>query len=163
METNPNTIFWPLLHNKIRRGMKNHTFGLVRRYSTGVMKPHQGWDFEAKKGTTFYAIASGKVEFVRHHGDYGLQLCHSFEFEEKTFYAFYAHLTSVYVKEGDQISGNQELGITGESGNAVGMAVADQHLHFEIRTKLAPRPSLQDRIDPTLIFGHCPLTVTIGG
>lgn len=163
MAVDYSTIFWPLLHNKIRRGIKNHTFGMVRRYATGALKPHQGWDFEAIVGTPFYAIGSGKVEFVRNRGDYGLQLCHSFQFNEKTLYAFYAHLGSVNVKEGDEVSGNQELGFTSNSGNARGLKKEDLHLHFEIRTKLTPGPALQDRMDPILVFGHCPFTFDISG
>ena len=156
-------IFWPLLHNKIRRGVKNHTFGMVRKYSTGVAKPHQGWDFEATIGTPFYAIGSGQVEFVRSMGDYGLQLCHSFEFNGEKLYAFYAHLERTYVRQGDSVSGNQELGTTGESGNAKGAPKADQHLHFEIRKVVSPRPSLLDRIDPIMVFGICPLQIGIAG
>lgn len=156
-------IFWPLLHNKIRRGVKNHTFGMVRKYKNGVAKPHQGWDFEATTGTPFYAIGSGKVQFVRSNGDYGLQLCHSFEFKGQILYAFYAHLERTYVHQGDSISGNQELGTTGETGNARGAPKADQHLHFEIRTTVTPRSSLLDRIDPSVVFGHCPLTIGVAG
>lgn len=163
MSVDYRTIFWPLLHNKIRRGVKNHTFGMVRKYKSGAAKPHQGWDFEAGTGTPFYAIASGKVEFVRSLGGYGLQLCYSFEFKDQTLYAFYAHLERCYVKQGDHISGNQELGTTGESGNAKGAPKADQHLHFEVRTTLTPRPSLMDRIDPVIVFGQCPLTIGAAG
>lgn len=163
MSVDYKTIFWPLMHNKIRRGIKNHTFGMVRKYKTGAAKPHQGWDFEAVIGTPFYSVGSGKVEFVRSAGDYGLQLCHSFEFNGQTYFAFYAHLERAYVKQGDLIMGNQELGTTGESGNAKGAPKPDQHLHFEIRTSATPRPSLLDRIDPILVFGQCPLLIGVSG
>ncbi len=136
---------------------------MVRRHKTGATKPHQGWDFEAATSAPFYAVGSGKVEFVRSHGDYGLQLCHSFDFKGQTPYAFYAHLERCYLKQGDQIYGNQELGTTGESGNARGAPKEDQHLHFEIRTTPTPRSSLLDRIDPVIVFGHCPLTIGVAG
>lgn len=157
------TIYWPLQSNVIRRRSVNNTFGLVRRYASGMPKPHQGWDFEAPVQTPVYSIAAGTVAFVRDRGDYGLQLSIAFDFEGQTLYAFYAHLFKVYVKEGDAVSGNQLVAASGDSGNAAGMVVADQHLHFEIRTAKQPRLGLQDRISPLKLFGQCPLLQPISG
>ena len=53
--------------------------------------------------------------------------------------------------------------MTGDSGNAQGMPVADQHLHFEIRTAAEPRSGLQDRVSPLVIFGSCPLNLGVSG
>ncbi|MCQ8896414.1 M23 family metallopeptidase [Limnobacter humi] len=157
------SLFWPLSLNKIRRGKINNTFGMVRKTATGQMRPHQGWDFEARIGTPFFAIAAGKVEFVVQRGDYGLQLCHSFSYAGQTLYAFYAHLSQVYVKTGDVIASNQLLGVTGDTGNAKSQALQDQHLHFEIRETAHPRLGLQDRIDPIQAFGFCPLNIGVAG
>jgi murein DD-endopeptidase MepM/ murein hydrolase activator NlpD len=100
---------------------------------------------------------------VRERGAYGLQLCISFDHDGETRYAFYAHLFKVYVKEGDLVVGNDLVAASGESGNAKGMPVADQHLHLEIRTALKPRSGLQDRISPLKVFGKCPLYQPIPG
>src|SRR5688572_10266712 len=100
-----NHVCWPLVYNIIRGRVENNTFGMVRRYADGRPKPHQGWDFEASPGTVTYAIAAGKVEFVKvNSGDYGTQICHSFSLGGKTLFAYYAHLSNVLVKDGDTIT-----------------------------------------------------------
>ena len=156
-------IYWPLQRNVIRGRSDRNTFGLVRRYETGAPKPHQGWDFEAPLQTPVYAVAAGEVAFVRNRGAYGLQLCIEFEVAGRTLFAFYAHLSKVHVSEGAQVSGNELVAASGESGNAAGMPAADQHVHFEIRTAKHPRSGLLDRISPLTVFGKCPLHEAIPG
>lgn len=156
-------IYWPLQRNVIRGRSDRNTFGLVRRYETGAPKPHQGWDFEAPLQTPVYAVAAGEVAFVRNRGAYGLQLCIEFEFAGRTLFAFYAHLSKVHVSEGAQVSGNELVAASGESGNAASMPAADQHVHFEIRTAKHPRSGLLDRISPLTVFGKCPLHEAIPG
>ena len=158
--TMKDVVVWPLLSNVIRRRLVNHTFGMVRNNKT---RPHQGWDFEAPIGEPAYAIAPGKVVLVNERGDYGLQICMSFELENATLYAFYAHMQKAYVHEGQRVEPNDFIGTCGESGNAKGMPKADQHLHFEIRTRPKPRLGLQDRISPVKVFGKCPLHTPIPG
>jgi murein DD-endopeptidase MepM/ murein hydrolase activator NlpD len=156
-------IFWPLQNNLIRRSSPSNTYGWVRKYANGTPKPHQGWDFTAALQTPVYAIATGQVEFVRERGDYGVQLCISFDFNGARLYAFYAHLgKNVLVSEGE-VAGNAPIAFSGDSGNARDMAVADQHLHLEIRTALNPRAQLQDRISPLAVFGKCPLHTPVPG
>ena len=157
------SITWPLPYNVIRRRSANNTYGEVRKRADGTPRPHQGWDFEATTSTPAYAIADGKVAFIRDRGDYGLQLCIAFTLEEKQYWAFYAHLAKVFVKEHDEVKRNQLICTTGESGNAKGMPVADQHLHFEIRTCAEPRMGLKDRASPLVVFGTCPLKFGVPG
>gem|GEM_PF-1763977 len=156
------SITWPLLKNIIRGKKNNNTFGMVRRYDNGRPKPHQGWDFEALVGTPTYAIADGKVEFVRKNfGDYGTQICLQFKFNEKIHYAFYAHLKSTSVSQGSKVNKGQQIGTTGNSGNAKGMKGKEQHLHFEIRTRSVCGRGLAGRISPLMIFGNCPLRSSV--
>lgn len=157
------SITWPLVSNVIRRRSVNNTFGMVRKRADGTPRPHQGWDFEATVQTPAYAIADGTVQFVRDRGDYGMQLCVAFQLDNRKLWAFYAHLFKIYVREGDSVKYNDLICLTGESGNAEGMPVADQHLHFEIRTVAEPRGGLLDRISPYQVFGHCPLNVAVPG
>jgi murein DD-endopeptidase MepM/ murein hydrolase activator NlpD len=152
------SITWPLPFNVIRRRSTNNTFGNVRKRADGTPRPHQGWDFEATLRTPAYAIADGAIEFIKDKGDYGLQLCMSFNLEGRQYWAFYAHLEKVFVCENNLIQRNQLICTTGESGNAQGMPAADQHLHLEIRTCKAPRRGLLDRVSPMVVFGYCPLT-----
>ena len=157
------TVTWPLAFNVIRgRAIKN-TFGMVRHRADGTPKPHQGWDFEAAISTPAYAISAGTVEFVRDNGDYGLQLCLAFELTGRTLYAFYAHLEKIYVEDGQTVALNDLVCKTGESGNAQGMPLIEQHLHFEIRTQASARSGLQDRLSPLVVFGKCPLLQGVPG
>lgn len=150
-------VAWPLKTNVIRGRKNSNTFGMVRRYSDGRKKPHQGWDFEAKVGTSAFAVADGTVAFVKNTGAYGLQICMSFSFKSKTYYAFYAHMQKLDVKTGDPVSKKQKLGTCGKSGNASGMAVSEEHLHFEIRTQRDCGLGLGGRVSPMTIYGKCPL------
>ena len=151
---------FPLAHNVIRRRVENHTFGLVRN---GGTRPHQGWDFEAKIGTPCFAIAAGAVVGIADRGDYGKQVTiRLFEARDgRTLWAFYAHLDRIDVTLGQDVAEGEQVGLTGESGNAAGMAVEDQHLHFEIRTVAAPGRGLSGRVSPLTVFGVCPLTTPV--
>lgn len=152
----------PLDTMRIRGGVINNAFGRVRRNRDGSTRPHQGWDLFAPTGTTIYAVADGRVEFVQttDTGDYGKQICISFQDpnseEPRTLYAFYAHLSQV-----DKLAGTVDegdvLGKTGTTGNARGMIGGNQHLHFEIRTVLRPGRGLVGRLDPAELFGPTPL------
>jgi murein DD-endopeptidase MepM/ murein hydrolase activator NlpD len=157
------SVTWPLAFNIIRRQSTHNTYGMVRTRSDGTPRPHQGWDFTAPLSTPAFAIAAGTVDDIVDRGDYGLQLTISFSFKDETLYAFYAHLSKVLVEEGASVQKNQLVCYTGESGNAKGMVVADQHLHFEIRTKLKPRLGLHDRVSPFHVFEKCPLNQGIAG
>lgn len=156
-------IDWPLDRNRIRRGLMNHTFGMVRRNADGTRRPHQGWDFEAVPGTPCYAIADGIIHSVRDWGAYGLQVTLGFDFDydddgdRDHLFAFYAHLSQADVQTGQAIRKGEKIGLTGNSGNARSMRGADQHLHFELRTEPAPGLGLGGRASPWTLFGVCPL------
>jgi len=157
------TIGWPLARNRIRRGMINHTFGMVRRNADGSKRPHQGWDFEAAAGTPCFAVADGTIEAVRSAGDYGKQVVlrfrHDFDGDgdADTLFAFYAHLSKIDVLQGQKVKRGDMIGLTGNTGNAVSMRGPDQHLHFELRSRALPGRGLDGRYSPMEIFGVCPL------
>lgn len=158
-----NAIAWPLRRNRIRRGMLNHTFGMVRRNVDGTRRAHQGWDFEAQDGTPCFAVAHGEIAHVRDGGDYGRQIVLRFRFDfdgdgdHDTLFAFYAHLSRIDVEPGQLVTRGQQIGLTGSSGNAAGMSGADKHLHFEVRSVALPGRGLAGRYSPMILFGHCPL------
>lgn len=156
-------IYWPLTQNKIRRGLKNHTFGYVRN---GGAKGHWGWDFFAKEGTPCFSIAQGKiVEIYGTQADksnFGLTVVLEFKLHGCITYAAYCHLMGASVKKGDPGDAGQMIGFTGNSGNAHTMKGDDEHLHFEIRTSARPLPGgVPKRIDPIGVFETCPLDQTI--
>src|ERR1035438_1629296 len=124
-------ITWPLFQNRIRRGELSNTFGTeVRRDEHGKPKPHQGGDFEARVGTAVFAVGAGQIAFVKNHGVYGLQLCHSVTFRGSTLYVFYALLQVVLVvwTRGTLVQFDQEIARTGNSGNAHGLRPEENHL-----------------------------------
>ena len=154
---------WPLLSNVIRRNSLSNTFGYVRHYANGTRKAHQGWDFTTEIGTICYAVGDGKVEFVADQGDYGVQLCMSFEAGGSTWYAFYAHLQRASKAAGDLVEMNDQIATAGISGNARRLPAADYHLHFEIRTRAVCGLGLVNRVSPLRVFGICPLNSPVAG
>ncbi len=154
-------IAWPLKNNRIRRGLVNHTFGMVRRNKDGSKRPHQGWDLVAVPGTPAYAISDGVVEYVRDSGAYGKQLCLAFQYSGKRYFAFYAHLQGVNVQKGDAVARGEHIALTGRSGNAGSLPLEDQHLHFEIRTVAYAGRGLTGRVSPLGIYGQCPLKTSV--
>ncbi len=146
----------PLDYMEIRRGLPNNGFGMVRN---GGARPHQGWDLWSPVGTPIFAVSDGIIESVRiNAGDYGTQICMSFENPDSSgtlLYAFYAHLSQVYVKDKDWVTEGQMIGLTGKTGNASGFtSIEDEHLHFEVRTEASPGRGLRGRIDPAKFFGY---------
>lgn len=156
-------ITWPVAKPRIRRGLVNHTFGMVRRNPDGSRRPHQGWDFEAKNGTPCFAIADGEIAVVRDIGAYGKQIILRFEFDHDadgdrdTLYAMYAHMSRIDVRQGQRVKRGEHIGLSGSTGNAAGMGPLDQHLHFEIRTMALPPSGLAGRYSPLAVFKTCPM------
>lgn len=143
----------------IIRGKKlNNAFGMVRKNKEGKTKAHQGWDIAAAPGTPVYAVATGVVEFVTGDvGDYGKQICLSFNHNGKTLYAFYAHLQEVTVIKGQFVGEGEDIGLAGRTGNAKNLPIRESHLHFEVRTTPKAGSGLHRRLDPSTILGVEPL------
>lgn len=151
-------LAWPLKQNRIRRDMRNHTFGMVRN---GGNRPHQGWDLYAVPGTTTYAIADGMIKYSDYRGLFGNLIILEFEHKGETRFAAYAHLKCRSVKEGDIVKRGQVIGQTGNTGNANSMTGEDQHLHFEIRTIEMPGLGLSGRKDPAKLYDRTPIGFTV--
>ena len=141
-------------------------FGMVRRNEDGTPRAHSGVDFAVDNGYRCYAVDSGEVVSIENNNTgYGKSLCvkldgvHTYRDvngERKTgvLYAFYAHLSKVYVQRGQRVTKGQVVSLTGSTGNAKGLTVAGRgaHLHFEIRTEPRPGLGLRGRIDPLQFF-----------
>jgi len=158
-------IQWPLRENRIRGSKVNHTFGMVRKYSNGNKKPHQGWDFHAIPKTLVFAVTDSEVIRVEERGAYGKQVTLRFKerYKGTQFFAFYAHLHYSYVKTGDIVKAGQLIAESGNSGNAKNMKGENQHLHFEIRLSGAQKigRGLQNRVSPFTLYGRCPFSTVI--
>lgn len=97
---------------------------------------HTGVDFVAPTGTSLKAVGAGTVVSAGWGGAYGNQVVIKLA---DGYYAQYAHLSSISVSAGQSVSGGQQIGLSGATGNVTG-----PHLHFEIRTT----PNYGADIDP---------------
>ena len=90
-------------------------------------KLHTGLDFKALIGTQIYAPANGVVVIARNYdpGGYGKMIVIAHNFGFKTLFA---HLSNVFIKEGDIISKGTLLGLSGNTGTSTG-----PHLHYEVK------------------------------
>ncbi len=123
----PNTavgrFMWPLPKGV---GTITSPFGNRRDPFSGRISFHSGVDVAAAGGTSVFAADSGTVAFAGWQGSYGnlVVIKHS-----GGYATFYAHLQSISVSTGSNVSKGQIIGRVGTTGNSTG-----NHLHFEVRT-----------------------------
>ncbi len=86
---------------------------------------HKGMDMAAPLGTPIHATADGVVIKAGWSSGYGrlITIRHEFGIETR-----YAHLSAIYVREGQRVSRGDKIGAMGSSGRSTG-----SHLHYEIR------------------------------
>jgi murein DD-endopeptidase MepM/ murein hydrolase activator NlpD len=98
-------------------------------------RAHSGLDWGGF-GMTVYSIADGEVVYasgaktheVGEWYGYGKVILIRHNINGKTMYSLYAHLSSIDIIEGAQVSAGQKIGLTGSTGYSSG-----PHLHFELR------------------------------
>ena len=114
-------------------------FGL--RWGTNGPTIHRGVDIVVPTGTPVYTMSSGDVRFAGTMTDFGLVVWVD---HEGAILTIYAHLSELLVVEGQHITKDEAVGLSGESGNASG-----PHLHFEIRGR-------GHQVDPVAMLGGPP-------
>ncbi|MFF0739826.1 peptidoglycan DD-metalloendopeptidase family protein [Streptomyces sp. NPDC004111] len=97
---------------------------------------HTGVDFRASSGTSVKAVGAGTVVSAGWGGAYGNEVVIR---HNDGHYSQYAHLSALNVRSGQSVTGGQQIGYSGSTGNSTG-----PHLHFEIRTG----PGYGSDIDP---------------
>ncbi|MFF7070919.1 M23 family metallopeptidase [Streptomyces pseudovenezuelae] len=97
---------------------------------------HTGVDFVVPTGTSLKAVGAGTVVSAGWGGAYGNQVVIKLA---DGYYAQYAHLSQLSVSAGQTVTGGQQIGLSGATGNVTG-----PHLHFEIRTT----PDYGSDVDP---------------
>ncbi len=97
---------------------------------------HTGVDFGADVGTPVHAVGTGTVIHSGWDGAYGIDVIEKLS---DGHYALYAHLSKTAVSDGQQLTADQQIGLSGATGNVTG-----PHLHFEIRTT----PNYGSDVDP---------------
>ncbi|MDT3727279.1 M23 family metallopeptidase [Streptomyces sp. DSM 41972] len=86
---------------------------------------HTGIDFHAASGTPVQSVGAGTVVEAGWGGAYGNQVV--IKMHDGT-YTQYAHLSSVSVSAGQEVTAGRQIGVSGATGNVTGA-----HLHFEAR------------------------------
>ena len=124
-------------------GVRNDPFG------GSSTEFHRGMDIQGAWHANVIAITAGVIEKTSTvESGYGntILIKHT-KTDGTTFYSFYAHLSKIYVFEGQSVNLGTVIGLEGgdpdndpNPGRTTG-----HHLHFEIR---APGPS--DTVDPTV-------------
>ena len=101
------------------------SFGMRRTFNGELASIHKGMDFRAKKGTPVRAGNSGVIVLARplyYEGncvmiDHGLGL-----------FTLSMHLSRIDVKEGQQVTTGDRIGLSGATGRVTG-----PHLHWAVR------------------------------
>lgn len=85
---------------------------------------HKGHDWAVPSGTKVKASEKGVVELAYYSDSYGYNVLikHSDTLETR-----YAHMSELYVEQGEQVRKGQILGLSGSTGDSTG-----PHLHFEV-------------------------------
>ncbi|MEV6403195.1 M23 family metallopeptidase [Streptomyces bobili] len=97
---------------------------------------HTGQDFAVPIGTPVRAVGAGRVVRVSCGGAFGIEIVLR---HADGYYTQYAHLASVAVDQGENVTAGQWIGQSGTSGNSTG-----PHLHFEVRVT----PEVGSAVDP---------------
>jgi len=111
--------------------IKKCYFGQIGRILGGIVsnRPHKGDDLCGITNDTIYAAGNGVVYKVdrkyRRGVGYGKKIVIQHDGNLKTLYA---HLSKIYVEEGDSVKRGDAIGLEGRTGYATG-----PHLHFEVR------------------------------
>ncbi len=91
----------------------------------GIGKLHTGVDFACPPGNPIYATGDGVVVLVKQErGGYGnhIEIEHGFGYKTR-----YAHLSKIFVEQGQRVSRGDCIGLSGRSGRITG-----PHLHYEV-------------------------------
>jgi len=85
---------------------------------------HSGIDIDANYGQKIVATADGKVTKASWHSSYGKTVIIE---HENGYETLFGHLSSISVKEGDQVKVGDVIGKAGSTGRSTGT-----HLHYEV-------------------------------
>lgn len=102
----------------------------------GYTKRHTGMDFACPPGNPIYATGDGIVVKVAHERKgYGnhVEIDHGFGYKTR-----YAHMSEIYVVQGQELKRGDCIGLSGKSGRITG-----PHLHYEIMYR-------KDYVNPAL-------------
>jgi hypothetical protein len=99
-------------------------FGMRRIFNSEITSIHKGVDLKAKTGTTVYAANDGIVKLAK--GLFYAGNCVIVD-HGMSIFTTYAHLSSIHVKPGQEVSKGQVIGKSGSTGR-----VSGPHLHWGV-------------------------------
>lgn len=103
-------------------------YSLHRRHPVfGKVRPHEGVDYAAPRGTPVKALGEGEVTFVGWKPGYGRSVAIKHNGGVDTHYAHLARYAKA-LKRGDKVEQGQVIGYVGASGTATG-----PHLDFRVK------------------------------
>lgn len=115
------------------RGSGNFDWPVSGHITQQFWHGHRAIDVGARAGAPIVAADSGYVIKASHgwNGGYGrmVMIDHG-----NGFVSLYAHMNTVYVRQGENVAKGEQLGTVGNTGRSTG-----PHLHFEIRQNGAAR------------------------
>lgn len=117
-------FFDVLMRSPLPEGVLTSTFGTRVSPISGERHFHDGIDLAAPLGTSVYSCKSGVVMEVGYNDVYGNYVLASHDGKAQSFYA---HLSKVFVKQGQKVSSGDTIGEVGTTGDSTG-----PHLHFEV-------------------------------
>ena len=111
------------------------------RWESGGPTIHRGVDIVVPTGTPVHVMSNGEVVFAGTMTDFGLVVWVD---HGDAILSIYAHLSEILVVEGQAVTRDDPIGLSGQTGNATG-----PHLHFEIRGR-------GHQVDPVALLGGPP-------
>jgi murein DD-endopeptidase MepM/ murein hydrolase activator NlpD len=121
------------------KGWITSKFGASRYYGRRVggrhARWHEGIDIAAPRGTPIMVSADGIVTYTGYKSGYGktVKIDHG-----NGFTTIYAHCSSIFVKEGDEVMRGMIIAAVGNTGRSTG-----PHLHYEVRIDDVPVDPIQ--------------------
>jgi murein DD-endopeptidase MepM/ murein hydrolase activator NlpD len=115
---------WPV------RGIVTSQFGRRRSPYGDGGEMHGGIDITGRYGAPVAAAGDGEVIFAGRDSGYGVVVIVAHPGDIRTMYA---HLSAMYVRDGQSVKRGQAIGAVGASGRATG-----PHLHYEVRVAGVP-------------------------
>ena len=108
-------------------GTYTSSFGWRTHPIYGTQKEHRGADIANSVGTSIVSAGDGIVSHAGPMGTYGNVIMITHSVNGQIFTTVYAHLSSIGVSAGQQVSKGQFIGNMGTTGASTG-----SHLHFEM-------------------------------
>lgn len=101
------------------------SFGMRMHPILKKMRPHNGIDLTAPRGTDIYATADGIVIQASYTtGGYGKKIMVDHGFGYKTLYG---HCSKILVEKGQEVKRGEVIGLVGNTGLSI-----SSHLHYEV-------------------------------